>query len=177
MIYPKTIQIDNDKLKDLLIKKGDLITAGRAKSVEIEETEKKMDEIDKLIIEEEKKVNIDDLLEKEKGVTAKVDEAIKEMNEIKKEIYERMIVQTNPALRTRHEELTKKKEELETERNKIALKAQKYNDKLIPLGRKLMKPFLTDQYEDYETLGIEEGMVMATIFSHLQEWKNNFKKK
>lgn len=176
-MYPKNITIENDELKDLLTKKADLITIGRAKSAEIEEIEKQMSEIDIKTQEEEKKVDISDLNEKQKDITAKVEEAIKEMEEVKKEIYDRMIKQVPQGLHTEYDELKKKKEDLEIERNKIALKAQKYNDKIIPLGRKMMKPFMKDQFDDYDSLYLEDGEIMATIFNHLVDFKNTFKKK
>jgi hypothetical protein len=39
-----------------------------------------------------------------------------------------------------------------------------------------MKPFLLDAYEDYDSLKIEGDEIVATIFSHLQDFKKNFKK-
>ena len=177
MIYPKTIQIQNPKLKDLLTKKGELVENGRAKSVEIEQLEKEMEETDKKIQEEEKKVDIADINEKQKAVGAKVDEAIKEMDALKKEIYDRMMKQVPPELHTKYDELKKKKEELETARNKVALKVQKHNDKIIPLAKELMKPFLEDQYDDNESLQLVDGEIQATIFNHLNDWKTNFKKR
>lgn len=176
-MYPKTIQIENDKLKKLLQKKGELVDTGRSKSTEIETLEKQMEEVDKKVQEEEKKVNIEDLNEKQKAIGAKVDEAIKEMEAIRKEIYDRMIKQVPGDLHKEYDELKKKKEELEDERNKIALKAHKYNDKIIPLSRELIKPFLTDMYEDYDTLQLQGDEIVATIFSHLNDFKTNFKKK
>ena len=176
-MYPKIVQIENDKLKDLLTKKGNLITIGRGKSEEIDQVEKEMAEIDTKLQEEEAKVDITDLNDKAKAIGARVDEAIEEMKVVNKEIYDRMMDKTNPELRTKYEELKNKKESLEEERNKIALKAQKFNDKIIPLGREMMKPFLEDQYEDYETLSLEGDEIVATIFSHLNDFKTNFKKK
>lgn len=176
-MYPKNITIESDKLKDLLIKKEELITKGRAKSDEIIKIEQEMLEIDVKLQEEEKKVDISDLDDKQKAIGAKVDEAIKEMEAVKKEIFDRMTKQTNPELRTQYEEMRKSLDTLENDRNKIALKAQKYNDKIIPLGRELMKPFLEDQYEDYDTIQLVDGEITATIFSHLASFKANFKKK
>lgn len=176
-MYPKTITIENPKLKDLLTKKGELVTLGRARSVEIEEIEKEMELADKQLQEEEGKVDIKDLDDKAKIVGSKVDEAIKEMEVIKQEIFDRMMAQTPPELRTKYDELKTRKEKLETERNKIALKAQKFNDKIIPIGREIMKPFLQDQYEDYDTLSLDGDEIVATIFSHLNDFKTNFKKK
>lgn len=171
------VTIENDKLKQLLVKKGELIATGRAVSEQIEALEKEMDETDKKLQEEEAKVDISDLNEVQRAIGAKVDEAIKEMEVVKKEIFDRMMKHTDPSLRTTYDELRKKKEDLETERNKIALKAQKYNDKIIPIGREMMKPFLQDQYEDYDTIQLEGDEIVATIFSHLADFKANFKKK
>ena len=177
MIYPKIITVENPKLKTLMQKKGELITLGRAKSEEIELLEKQMEETDKKIQEEEKKVNIEDLLEKEKVETKIVEECIEKMKVIKQEIFDRMIKEVPAELHTKYDELKKKKEELEIERNKLALKAQKYSDKIIPIGKAMMKPFLTDMYEDYESLSLEGEEVVATIFSHMNDFKINFKKK
>jgi len=176
-MYPKTVQIENDKLKNLLIKKGELINIGRKKSDEIEQLEKEMNETDLKVQEEEKKVDIDDILVQEKVLTQAVEQAIESMKELKKEIYNRMISQVPKELHEKYEELKKKKENLEEERNKIALKAQKYNDKIIPLAKDLMKPFLEDQFDDYDTLQLEGDEIVATIFNHLVDFKNNFKKK
>ena len=176
-MYPKTVTIENNKLKDLLIKKGEFITIGRGKSEEIEDLEKEMEATDQLIQAEEKKISIDDLLEKEKVETKIVEECIERMKAIKQEIYDRLIAEVPKELHDKYDELRKKKEDLETERNKIALKAQKYNDKIIPLAKEMMKPFLQDQYDDYDTLQLQGDEIVATIFNHLVDWKANFKKK
>lgn len=177
MLYPKTVQIENAKLKTLLQKKGELIEIGRAKSAEIEQLEKEMEETDKLVQAEEKKVDISDIYEKQKVVGAKVDEAIKEMNELRKEIFDRMLKQVPAELHAKYDTLKKKKEELETERNRVALKAQKFNDKIIPLGREMMKPFLVDQFDDFDSIQLIDNEIQATIFNHLVDFRNNFKKK
>jgi sugar-specific transcriptional regulator TrmB len=177
MIYPKTVQIENARLKTLMEKKGDLIMIGRTKSQEIEKVEKEMEEINTKLMEEEAKVDIQDLNKKQMAIVDEVNKHIIAMEEIKAEIYERMIKEVPQELRDRYDELKKKKEELETDRNKVAIKAQKFNDKIIPLAREMMKPFLTDQYEDYDSLAVEDGMIVASIFSHMNDFKNNFKKK
>lgn len=176
-MYPRTITIENDKLKELMTKKGQLVEKGRGVSDEIEAIEKEMNEIDLKLQEEEKKVNIDDLLEREKEQTKIVEECIEKMKVIKQEIFDRMNAQVPPEYHAKYDELKKTKEDKEEERNKIALKAQKYNDKIIPLSREMMKPFLKDQYEDYDSLYIEDGEIVANIFSHLHDFKINFKKK
>lgn len=174
MEYPRKVTLESDKLQKLLIEKAELITIGRAKSEEIEKVEVEMEVANKELIEAEGKVDISDLDEKAKVISEKVNEAIKEMNGVKQEIYDRMKAQVPIELGTKYEELKKTKEVIENERNKIALKAQKYNDKIIPLGRKLMKPFIESDYEDYETIQLENGQVVATIFNHLEEFKAKF---
>lgn len=175
-MYPKTIKLENDKLKKYIQSKSELITTGRAISVEIENIEKQLEEIDLKIQEAEKTVDIDDLHAKEKEVSETVEKAIASMEEIKKEIFARMKEKVPQELYTEYDEAKKLKGEKEEERNKIAINAQKYNDKIIPLGKKLMKPYLTDEYEDYDSIKIEDGEVVATVFSHLNDFKNNFKK-
>lgn len=175
-MYPKIIKLENDKLKKYIQSKSELITTGRAISVEIENIEKQLEEIDLKIQEAEKTVDIDDLHAKEKEVSETVEKAIASMEEIKKEIFARMEEKVPQELHTEYDEAKKLKGEKEEERNKIAINAQKYNDKIIPLGKKLMKPYLTDEYEDYDSIKIEDGEVVATVFSHLNDFKNNFKK-
>lgn len=173
----KTIKLENKKLLNYLIEKGNLIDTGRGLSDRIEELEKEMEVIDEAIKAEEKKVNIDDLVEKEKEISERVQKCIDDMNAVKKEIYERMDKEVDHTLHTKYEDLKATKEKKEEERNKIAIKAQKYNDKIIPLTRTLMKPFLEDEFDDYDTIKIEGGEIVATIFNHLDEYKTNFKKK
>jgi len=176
-MYPRIIQVENDKLKDLILKKGELVNKGRAKDEEAETLNKQMEEIDVKIQEEEKKADIKDLLAKEKKISKTVDKAIVDMQEIKQEIFDRIKAQVTPELYTNYEALEKQKEEKEAERNKCAMKAQKYNDKIIPLAREMMKPFLEDVYEDYDSLYVEDGEIVATIFSYLNDFKINFKRK
>lgn len=173
----KVIKLDDAKLRKLLTEKADLVTKGRAKSDEITEFEKRMEEINKLILDEEKKVDTTDLDEKAKAITETVNVAIKDMGAIKNEVFSRMKAQVPPALGEEYDALKKRKEQAENDRNKLALKAQKYNYKLIPLGRKLMKPFLEDEYDDYETIQIENDEIVATIFNHMNDFKANFAKK
>ena len=173
----RKIKLENNKLKKLLEEKSALITEGRRVSEDVENLEKELEEIDKKIQEEEKAVDIGDLLLLEKQQVSIVEECIEEMKNIKQKIFDRMKEKTSPELRNQYEEIRKKKEGIENTRNKIALKAQKYNDKIIPLGRKLMRPFIEDRFEDYDTIRLEDGEIVATIFSHLDDFKNNFKKK
>lgn len=175
-MYPKLIKLDSPKLLALLVEKGKLIEQGREKSKCIETYENTMTEVEKELQLEEAKVDISDLRLQGEEVAKEMDVLIAKMTAIKNNIYLRMKEQTPESLRTRYEELKELKESTETDRNKIAIKAQKYNDKLIPLGRKLMSPYLENEYEDYDTLQLKDGKIVATIFNHLEDYKLNFKK-
>lgn len=174
-MYPKKIKLEDKKLEKLLKEKSDLISQGRAKSEEIEMLEENMKALDEQIQEAEKKVDITDLNDEAKAISAKVDECIKEMEVIKQKIYDRMKEGISKELYDQYDALDKEKKEAEEERNKIAIKAQKYTDKIIPLGRKLMKVYLEDTYDDYDTIRIENGDIVATIFNHLEEFKKRYK--
>ena len=177
MTYPRELKLDNTELKNLIIKKGEIVKTGRAKSDEISKLEMEMADIEKQLIAEEKKVSLKEFKKKEKDITKRMEACIKDMNGVKKDIYTKLKKETSQDLRTKYDEAVKSKEKLEIERNKIALKAQKRNDKIIPLSRELMKPFLENEYEDFETIRVEKDEVIATIFSHIEEWKINFNKK
>jgi hypothetical protein len=172
--YPREIKLSNEELKELIIAKGKLVDEGREKSREIEKVEEEMDATEKLLMEEEKKVNLDEFSKKEAFITKRMEKCIADMDKLKVEIYEKIKSETPQEIRDKYDELKKQKDELETERNKIALSAQKYNDKIIPLSRELIKPHLQDDYEDNETIRVENDELKATIFSHLNDFKIRF---
>jgi len=176
-IYPREIKIVNDELKGLIEAKSKLVNEGRAKSVEIEKLEAEMEEVNKALIEEEKKVDLKEFHTKEKAITKRMEKCIKDIEVVKNAIYAKIKAETPQELRDKYDGLAKQKEEVETERNKIALEAQKYNDLIIPLSRELMKPSLQDEYEDNDTIMIKDGEIVASIFSHLNDFKVQFNTK
>ena len=175
--YPKTVKIENEELKKLLKEKSALIIVGRAKSNEIEELEKQMEENDKLLQVEEKKVDLSAFKEREKEISGKMDACIAEVKKIQEEIYAKIKAETPQDLRDKYEEIKKQKEDKEIERNKVALKAQKYTDKIIPLARKVMKEFLVDSFDDYDSLQLQDGEIVCSIFNHLEDFKDNYNKR
>jgi len=177
MNYPRTVKLENKKLKALITEKGKLVEKGRAKSKEIEELEKEMIDIEKELMKEENYVNLEKFSKREKKITKRMEKCIQDIEKVKKEIYAKVKAETSQELRDKYDEAKKQKEEKEIERNKIALKAQKYNDKIIPLSRELMKPFLQDEFEDYDTIMIKDGEIVSSIFSHLEDFKINFNKR
>lgn len=176
MEYPRIIKLENEELKSFILEKGKLVEQGRAKSEEIEKLEIEMAEIEKQLIDEEKKIDLKEFKKKEKSITKRMEKCIADINTVKEAIYAKIKANTPQELRDKYDEAKKLKEEKETERNKIALSAQKYNDKIIPLSRDLMKPLLQDEFEDYDTIVIKDGEIIASIFSHLEDFKINFNK-
>lgn len=172
--YPRTIILQSEELKTLIEEKGKLITEGRAKSVEIEKLEAEMEDINKSLIEEEKKVDLTEFHKKEKAVTKRMEKCIADIEVVKDAIFAKIKAETPQELRDKYETVNKQKEEAETERNKIALEAQKYNDLIIPLSRDLIKPSLQDEWEDNDSIMIKDGEIVASIFSHLNDFKIQF---
>lgn len=176
MAYQRTIEIISPKLKKLVEEKGVLIESGRKISERVEELETKMANIDTEMQILEKQVDIKDLDEQAKTITDRFNAVVKEMEILKGRIYERMKEMVPVSLKEEYDKAKKIKEEKETERNKIALKVQKYNDKIIPLAQKMMKEHILNEYEDVETIKLENGILVGTIFSHLEDFKERFKK-
>lgn len=177
MEYPRTISIDNAKLTKLLAEKEELILDGRAKSMEIDALEGEMDEIEKELITAERAVDISEFKLEAEELTKQYNELMAKMESVNTRTREKMMAGTSDELRTKYDETKAKKELLEKERNKIALKAQQKSDKIIPLARKEMKKFLENEYEDYDSLRMENGRVVGTIFNHLEDWKKHFAQK
>lgn len=177
MNYPKTIQLENEKLKKLLTEKEELILQGREKSMEIDALQGEMDEIDQKLKDEEKKIDITDLKAKAEELTLEYNAVMRRMGKANEEARKRLFESTPQGLRDDFKTKKEQKEKLEVERNKIALKAQQKSDKIIPLGRNLMKHYLEDEFDDYDTLRIENGKAVGTIFNHIEDFKASFRKR
>ena len=173
----RTVEIKDNKLKDLIEKKSALIMEGRAVSEEVEATEVQMKEVDDKLVAAEKLVDITDLDVKAKDITDRFNVIQEDMNALNKEVMERLSANAPKEFKEEYDALKVKKDELEEKRNKIALNAQKYNDKIIPLTRKLMKPFLEDEFDDYEGVSIENDIIVGRIFNHVEDFKSSYRAK
>lgn len=173
----RTITINNEKLNKLLSEKEALILEGRATSELIETKESELEAIDKQVQEIEKTVDIKDLEEKANEATEAFNLAVKQMEGVRNEIFARMSKAVPNELKTKYEDIKKEIEELEIKRNKIALNAQKRTDKIIPLARKEMAKFIEDEFEDFESLKLENGIIVGTIFNQVEEFKQNYLKR
>jgi len=177
MEYPKRVVLQSPKLTEILTYINDLVLAGRETSQEIDELDEEMGKINQEMQEIEAKVDISDIEPKAKEIVDRVNALMAEQKEIEKEIYNRCSAAVPQELKDKYENLKKTKEDKEVERNKTALKIQKFKDKSIPLARKLMKPFLIDAFDDYEGVVLENGELVGTIFNHLLDWKEKWKEK
>lgn len=172
--YPRTVVLEDVKLEKLLKEKSDMILEGRKVSEDIDEKEREMDEIDKEVQVVEKGVDIIDLRAEADTLTAEFNILTSKMNDVNNKIRDRLHQIVPQELKDKYENKKKEKEELESKRNKIALRVQKWNDKIIPLARKVMAAFIQNEYEDYDTLRIENDKVVGTIFNHFEDWKKTF---
>ncbi len=180
-MYPRIIKLTDKNLLKLEQEKGQIIEEGRVITQKIESLEVEMGKIDVRLQKEEAKVDIKDLKEQGNKISKEMDVSVKyytdEIKKIQQAIFDRMSEKTDSELRKQHEELKKQKEILETERNKKALKAQKFKDRIIPLARKLLKPHLENEYEDFYDIKLENGEIVGSIFSHLDEFEKNYQKR
>lgn len=172
--YPRKVTLEDEKLRNLLEQKNDLILTGRETSVEVEIKEDELAAIDKEIQAAEKKADVTEFDKRAKEITKEFNVVIAKMEAVKKEMIAHIKATVPPELYTKYEDKVKEKEELEKKRNKIGLKVQKFNDKIIPWTRKLMRPYLEDTYEDFDSIRIENGIITGTIFNHLEDFKKRF---
>lgn len=177
MEYPRTVSFEDADLRELLKEKNDLILEGREVSVEIEQLEVEMKAADEAITAIEKAVDAKDLNEEADVLTKDMNVVFEKMQDVKKRLGERLKAAVAPEAIAVYENAKNKKEELENKRNKIGLKVQQFNDKIIPITRDLMKPYLNDEFEDYDTVRIEDGKIVGTIFSHMESFKEAFAKR
>lgn len=169
--YPKRIIIDNPRLTQILEEKNDMVMEGREKSIEIEEYDVKLAELDKQMVAIEQTVDISDLDEQAKVVTEKTNAILAEMKEIEQARFNRCDAAIPQELKDEYKQLGKIKEEKENERNKIGLKVQKWKDKIIKMTQNTAKDYLKEEFEDFNDIRMENGELILEIFSHLEDYK------
>lgn len=174
MEYPRTVKLENEKLRNLLEEKEGLVIMGQDLTADIETKEAELKKIDEEIQVKEKEVDISDLLEKAKLITEEFNAVVAKMEAHKKTTFERIKAQVPAELYTQYTDTEKAKKKIEEDRNKIGLKIQQKKDKIIPLTRKLMKSHIQNEYEDYDSIRIENGEIVSTIFNHLEDFKLRF---
>jgi predicted nucleic acid-binding Zn-ribbon protein len=170
------IKLDEPKVYALVKEKDSLVNEGRALS-------KKIDSISiaiKAIDDEERKITDKvlpkDLLIRGEALKAEINKKVEELGKIGDEIAKAKIDAIPKELKDRHYSLRADRERMEKERNKIGLKIQKVKSKLVPMVQKAAKPFLKDEFEDFDTAKIVGKQVHVSTFSHLENWKQSFKK-
>ena len=172
--YPREVILEDPKLEKLLKEKGDMILNGRKMSEDIDAVELEMNEIDQEVVAIEKAVDLSDLKVEADQLTQEFNDLTGRMNAVSDKMKERLHLAVPQELKDKYQNKKDEKEKLENDRNKIALKVSKWNDKIIPLARKIMASFLENEYEDYDSLRMENGKVVGTIFNHLEDWKKVF---
>ncbi|MHA1304652.1 MAG: hypothetical protein ACTSPI_13220 [Candidatus Heimdallarchaeaceae archaeon] len=67
-------------------------------------------------------------------------------------------------------------EQLEKDRNKLALQVQKIKDKIIPFARRIKKEHLS-KYEDIQSLELKGDDIIITTFDYIEEYRKQLDKK
>lgn len=172
--YPRTVTLSDPKLTKFVKEKGDMVLEGRKISEEIDTVEAEMTTIDQEVVALEKAVDISDLKSEADKLTEEFNAVTTKMEALNTQIRDRMKQSVPQEFKDKYDNKKKEKDELESKRNKVALRIQKWNDKIIPLARKIMATFIENEFEDYDTLRLENGEVVGTIFNHLEDWKKTF---
>lgn len=169
------ITLENKKLHDLIVTKDSIVEDAREISRKIEMIEIKV----KRFEEKEKKITSKvtppkELTDRGDEVAAQIARLSDELDMIAKQINDSKLEAVPKEMKDEHLQLLKDKEGLERDRNKIALKVQKYKDKMIPILKKEIKPLLKP-YEDTETVKAKDGKVLVTVFNYLDDFKAKFR--
>lgn len=179
------ITLENKRVHNFIVEKDGLVNDGRKISQEIEKLDMQIKRF------EDKEKVITGKVVPPKELTEKGDNLVKEMNKlgeeltkISDEVTRAKLAAVPKDVKDAHMELLSKKEALERERNKIALKVQKIKDKLIPIIQREVSPLIKQKniieidigrYDDIETAKTKDGKVVITTFNRLEEWRKNFK--
>jgi DNA repair ATPase RecN len=168
------IEIENQKLHDLIALKDSLVNDGRKISKEIEKIEIKI----KRFEEKEKRITAqitppEELVDQGDALVQRITELHTELTKIADSINQSKLDGIPQEMIEKHKQLLKDKENLERDRNKVALKVQKIKDKCIPLIQREVKPLL-GEYDDIETAKVKDGKVMVSTFNHLEDFKSKF---
>jgi predicted nucleic acid-binding Zn-ribbon protein len=173
-MYPRQIKLEDSKLLKLLKEKDEVRKEGIRLSEDIDAIEEEMKAIDTEVKSIEATLQADDLKKEAEGITEEFNTILKKMEDVKNKVAERMHQIVPQELKDKYQAKKKEKEDLEHRRKKAGLKIQKINDKAIPIGRRLMQPFIDNEYEDYDSIRFENGEIVATLFSHLDDFQKNF---
>ncbi len=172
------IKLKNIKLVTLLTSKEELVKDGIKITKELEALEAKVtsyENKEKMIT---KRVKVSPELEEKGNVLAKeINEKIKALDVIAKEIEDIKLAAVPKDMKEAHLALMKKREVLERDRNKIALKIQKIKDRVVPIIKKEVKPLLQNEYDDIETAKVVDGEIVIETFNYLEDFKKKFHKK
>jgi len=170
------ITLDNQRLHDYIVEKDAIVKAGRGISRQIEDIERRV----KAFEEKEKKITAkivppQELVDKGDALVKQITALNTELTKIATEINDSKLSAIPKEMKDEHMALLKEKEQLERDRNKMALKVQKIKDKIIPVVQKVVKPLLKE-YDDIETAQTKDGKVVIKTFNYLDDFKKKFKR-
>jgi len=170
------IELDNQKMYKLIESKDELVKLGRKISSELETIEFKINKLqdkEKVITG---KSESKELLTRGEIARLEMERATKSFDKVAAEIHAFKLAAIPVQMKKDHYDLMAFRETKEEDRNKIALKIQKIKDKLIPLLKKEIEPFLKE-YEDTQTVELKNGKIIVETFSYLDDFKKQFKNK
>jgi len=178
----RKLKIMDSKMVKFLRDKNQLVEEGRKISKEIEEVDKDIAKNNEKQKEYTIKVEPPEIVKRGQDLVNEINALLQKLDDTAKEMENKKLEAIPFEVRQEYFELKDRKEKLEKERNKTALKVQKIKDKVIPMVRKRALPLITE-YEDINTAEVENGVVVVEVVDLLQEklagvekWKTNFTK-
>lgn len=168
-----TFEFTDKTIIKLLEDKEVAVKEGRAISIEIEEVQKRIDELTEEEMKLTEKVEPEELVKRGNEIRDKVNELIKQLEEVANDIKKEKLAAIPKEIQDEHLKLNDKREKLEQKRNKKALKVQKIKDRLIPKLHAKTEGKL-NEYEDLLSAELKDGKCVIEVFNHLEEWKRQF---
>lgn len=173
----RTLKFFDKKLHGYLLEKDTLIKQGRRISAEIEKVEAEIADLDGKERKITESVNPKELVAEGNALQKQINDLLAKLETTARAIEDAKLAAIPEDMKKRHYALRDKKEKLERDRNKIALKVQKIKDRAVPIIRRLATPMLEDEYEDINTADVRGQQIVVTTFSHLEDWKEAYRKK
>ncbi len=170
------ITLENPKVVALLRDKEVIVNEARGCSKELEKLEKQIAKHDDKERAITASVNPTALIEQGNAIQQELEAKLKELEQIGNQIMETKLAAIPKAMLAKHKKLRDTKKTLEEQRSKLAIKAQKIKDKVVPILKKELAGKLAE-FEDIEGAKVVGDKVQIETFNMLTEFEAKLRAK
>ena len=170
----RTFEYTDKTILKLLADKDKAVKEGREISKEIEVAQKRIDELTEEEMKLTEAIEPKELVEKGDKIRDEINALVADLEKVAQDIRKAKLEAIPKEMQKEHMALNSKREKLEQERNKKGMKVQKIKDRLIPKIQKKVVHQL-EEFEDLATAELVDGKCVIETFSHLEEWKRQWK--